>query len=215
MSASTVMQLIRKLRSPDNESVLHAVEELRTRGKLTNGALVYASLWHVHLQGANLHEANLRKASLCRANLQDADLTQANLEGAKLRGTNLYGADLDGANLEDADLTQANLTRSRNLVDSQLTQVRRLHGATMPDGSRYDGRFNLPGDIIFARMGGRNTGDAFSMAEFYGVSVDEYRSGQRWMQERVPDGLLDHINRPFGVIPPIIGQAAGQRSKVA
>ena len=214
MSATTVMQLIRELRSPDNESVLKAVEELRERGQLTNGALIYASLWHVHLQGANLHGADLRKASVCRANLQDADLTQAHLQGAKLRGANLYGADLAGADLLDADLHQANLNRCQNLVDSQLTRVQRLQAATMPDGSRYDGCFNLPGDITFARMGGRNTGDARSMAEFYGVSVDEYKSGQRRMREDIPDGLVDRTNRPFSVIRPI-GRAAGNRPKVA
>lgn len=203
MSANTVMQLIRKLRSPDNASVLQAIDELRARRKLTNGALVYASLWHVHLQGADLHNANLRKASLCRANLQGADLTQADLEGAKLRGANLYGANLARANLQDADLTQADLNRSRNLADNQLMRVRRLHGATMPDGSRYDGRFSLPGDIVFARMGGRNIADNLSMAEFYGVPVDEYIDGQLWGEEHMPGGQPDLPDPLVGVILPI------------
>ena len=198
MSTNTVTQLIRKLRSPNNESALEAVEELRACGQLANGALIYASLRHAHLQGANLRGANLRKVSLGRANLQNADLSHANLEGTKLQGANLFEADLIGANLKDADLPQANLNRSRNLVDGQLIQVRRLCGAIMPNGIRYDGRFNLIGDITFARMGGIKTGDDLSMAEFYGVSVDEYRCGQRWLWEWLPDGLVNQAATHLG-----------------
>ncbi len=149
----TVMQLIRKVRSPDSKIVLQAIEELRARGGLSNGALAGAYLQHTHLQGADLFKANLQGADLRGAKLQWADLSMAELQNAKLNRANLYQADLSEANLLGADLFKANLQGARNLAEDQLAQVSRLRGATMPDGSPYDGRFNLPGDHEFVRGG--------------------------------------------------------------
>jgi uncharacterized protein YjbI with pentapeptide repeats len=150
MPESTEVQLVHKLRSPYNRLALQAVEELRARGRLSNGALEGASLRYVHLQGADLYKANLRGADLSMANLQGADLSMTNLQGARLSGADLRGADLSMANLQGADLHKANLQGARNLSDEQLAQTSRLWGATLPDGSLYDGRFNLAGDIEFA-----------------------------------------------------------------
>jgi uncharacterized protein YjbI with pentapeptide repeats len=88
------------------------------------------------MRGANLEGADLSGANLSGANLEGAQLSQANLQGAEFRATNLQGADLHGANLEGA----------RNLETDELAKAHSLAEATLPDGSRYDGRFNLPGD---------------------------------------------------------------------
>lgn len=154
MLATTVMQLIRKLHSEDSKTVLQAVEELRARGWLGDGSLQGAILRYVHLQGADLYKANFQGADLSMANLQGADLSMANLQEADLSMTNLQGADLSMANLRDADLRKANLWGARNLKDEQIAQAKRLWGATLPDGSPYDDRFNLAGDVEFVRARG-------------------------------------------------------------
>jgi hypothetical protein len=57
---------------------------------------------------------DLRRADLLDANLSDADLSWVNLSGARLLGANLDGA--------------------KGWTAEQLTAVRYLEGATMPDG---------------------------------------------------------------------------------
>ena len=56
----------------------------------------------------------------------------------------------------------------------------------MPDGSRYNGRFNLAGDLADARFLHINIDDAQAMANFYGISIAEYQTGQIWMKEHMP-----------------------------
>jgi uncharacterized protein YjbI with pentapeptide repeats len=172
MSGVTVKQLIQKLRSPDSKLVVQAVEELRAREWLSGGALEGADLRYAHLQGVDLHRAGLRRVDLCMADLQRVDLSMADLQRARLRGANLPHADLSRANLRGADLSQANLRGARNLTEEQLTRASRLQGATLPDGSLYNGRFNLAGDLAFARVGSIDTSDPDAMAEFYGMPGD-------------------------------------------
>ncbi|MBN1146310.1 MAG: pentapeptide repeat-containing protein [Anaerolineales bacterium] len=174
----TVMELIRKLRSPDNKVVLQAVEELRVRGWLTDGSLEGVSLCHAHLQGADLLKASLRKVDLHQANLEWADLSIADLSGAKLARVNLQGANLSQTNLSGADLYKADLKEARNLTDAQLSQVKRLWGVIMPDGEPYDGRFNLEGDIDFARWGHIEVDNPAAMANFFGIPLQTYLRGQ-------------------------------------
>jgi uncharacterized protein YjbI with pentapeptide repeats len=152
MLAATVMQLIRKLHSEDSKVVLQAVEELRAHGWLSDGSLIGARLRHVHLHGADLYRVNLQGADLYMANLQNADLSMANFRDADLSMANLKRADLSKADFQGADLYKVNLWGARNLTDDQLAQASRLWGATLPDGSPYDGRFNLSGDAEFVRL---------------------------------------------------------------
>ena len=56
--------------------------------------------------------------------------------------------------------------------------VRGLCGATMHNGSRYDGRFNLKKDINQAKVENVNTDDPKAMANFYSVHPEEYLAGQ-------------------------------------
>ncbi len=61
-----------------------------------------------------------------------------------MRNADLSGADLLGANLSKADLSGANLSGA-TVTDEQLTSVRTLEGAIMPDGKKYDPAIhNLP-----------------------------------------------------------------------
>jgi uncharacterized protein YjbI with pentapeptide repeats len=81
----------------------------------------------------------MRGVNLSGAVLREAQLSHANLQGANLSVTNLRGADLSRVNLEGARVSE-----------EELAKAHRLRGATLPDGSRYDGRFDLPGDAEFA-----------------------------------------------------------------
>ena len=137
---TTVTLLIRQLHSKHPEEAHRAIETLRAKGWLSSGALKGVDLQDIQLRGADLYMADLGKADLRGANLTGADLSMANLEGANFDTVNLTGADLSMANLEGAI----------NLSNAQLAQTSRLWGATMPDGTLYDGRFALVGDAEYA-----------------------------------------------------------------
>jgi uncharacterized protein YjbI with pentapeptide repeats len=116
---------------------------------------------------------------LHQASLDEADLTDVRLQAAKLNRASLRGANLMNANLTNADLYKVNLRGALNLTEAQLSSLNELFGSIMPDGSVYNGRFNLFGDLARAKWAKVNTDDPKSMAEFYGVSVDAYLEGQK------------------------------------
>lgn len=174
----TVMELVRKLRHTDNKRVLQAVEELRVRGWLSDGSLAGIPLCHVHMQGADLFGANLSRIDFHQAELAWADLSMANLSGARLTRADLREADFSQADLTGVDLFKANLEGARNLSDEQLSKASRLWGANMPDGSCYDGRYNLAGDLDFARWGRVDPNDHQAMADFLRVPLEVYLQGQ-------------------------------------
>lgn len=204
-------RLVREMRNRDNGQAIHAVEELRANDWLDGGLLVGKHLWDANLAGANLVGVNMYRAFLNRANLQGANLDKIDLEAAHLDKANLRGAHLGHANLEHADLREtslqaahlikANLRSARlqdadlqgadlegadlqdaEVHDGQLIKASRLRGAIMPDGSRYDGRFNLQGDLKTAYREQVNVADPAAMAAFLGVSPEEYQRGQVWAQ---------------------------------
>lgn len=178
MRASVLMHLIRKLHSPDSRRVLQAVEELRARGWLSDGSLKGMSLRYVHLEGADLYRACLQEVDLQHAYLDGANLSLADLQGANLSDASLQAADLSRADLSRATFYKANLYGARNLTAEQLSQANRLRGTTMPDGSLYDGRFRLPGDIAMAQTDNVDVRHSDAMAEYYGVPLEAYERGQ-------------------------------------
>ncbi len=182
----TISELTNKLRTRDNRRVLEAVEELRVRGWLCDGSLRQIALCQADLQGADLMNADLSHADFHQAHLEYADLSMADLRCAKLTRANLHGTNLSQTRLNDADLYKANLRDARNLTDDQLSQTKRLWGATMPDGKAYDGRFNLSGDMAFAQWAKVDINDPNAMAVFFGVSLEDYLSGQERITKRVP-----------------------------
>ncbi len=102
----------------------------------------------------------------------------------------MHGANLSNARLTGADLYKANLRDARNLTDDQLSETNRLWGATMPDGSPYDGRYNLSGDLAFAQWAKVDVNDPKAMADFYGVPLENYMSGQERAAE---SSLVDPV----------------------
>jgi uncharacterized protein YjbI with pentapeptide repeats len=172
-------------------------------GSLQRAPLISANLQGTDLRGSNLQEArlvgsNLKGARLVKANLQSTDLAMANLQEANLLGADLQGTHLVSATLQEADLMDANLRGARALTDVQLTKVVALRHATMPNGSRYDGRFKLKNDIASATQSWPNISldDDKEMADFYGVPLEEYLAGQEWARENLP-----RLRREAGLDP--------------
>lgn len=149
-----------------------------------------ADLSRADLQGAALNKADLRRADLSRANLQgamldwvnlhSADLSRANLQDASLRWASLQEADLSMALFKGASLRNANLAGARLRPDVQLYHAQRLRGAVLPDGRRYDGRYNLPGDLADAAARGVEVASPEALARWYHVSLEDYEAGQAW-----------------------------------
>jgi len=119
--------------------------------------------------------------------LQNGTVRNRNLRGSNWENANLYEADLTGCDLTNARLQHADFVKAtleRVIVtEEQLAYTDNLCGATMPDGSRYNGRFVLPGDLNWARRKGVMLTSPEEMADFYGVSVEEYMRGQTWWSE--------------------------------
>lgn len=180
----TKLELINKIYMLENKSSLQAIEELRVRGWLTDGSLRGTALCQAELGNADLLGADLRGVDLHQANLEFADLRKARLNGAKLNRASLYRANFDQTDLTYADLYKANLRGAQNLTERQLASANQLLGAIMPDGSTYDGRFDLTGDLSRARWAKVNLDDPQSMADFYGVTLQEYVLARK--QETVP-----------------------------
>ncbi len=173
------IELINRLQSLDNKTVLKAVAELRLAGMLSDGSLRSIALCQAVLDGADLTEADLCYVDLHQASLDEADLSGARLQAAKLNRASLRGADLKDTNFTNADLYKVNLRGAFNLTEAQLASMNELFGSIMPDGSVYNGRFNLFGDLARAKWAKVNLDDPKSMAEFYGVSVETYQEGQK------------------------------------
>jgi hypothetical protein len=176
---TTLAQTLNKIRGPDNNQVLKAVEELRARGWLEDGSLDGIRLCHVHLEGADLFKANLRGIDFHQARFSNADLSGADLTGAKLSRADLRVVNFSGTILDGADLLKADLSGARNLTEEQLSRAKRLCFASMPNGLPYDGRFNLLADFELARWGKVDPADAEAMAYFLGVSLQTYLDGQK------------------------------------
>lgn len=188
-------RLIKQLGSWDNTLAMQAADELQRRGWLQDGSVRNANLIGADLRKVQLNHADLRGVSLHEAKLQFASLSEANLQGASLDGVNLENALLyisvhheDGhvdyceANLKGASLRRANLHNAQ-VRDEQLAKAGALRDATMPDGRRYDGRFNLDREFEWVQSKEIDITNVQEMADFYGVSFEEYERGQKWMWE--------------------------------
>jgi uncharacterized protein YjbI with pentapeptide repeats len=181
------MQLIRKLRHPDHKTVIEVLGELRERGLLFDGSLRRMDLRCAHLRGADLTGADLQGADLRQADLRDTDLSKADLTGARMNRANLRGTHLAGTILQGADLFNTDLEEVVDLSAEQLTQANRLRAAIMPDGGRYDGRYNLRGDLKDSKVIHVDPDDAEGMADFYRVPVEDYQRGQAWAENYLAD----------------------------
>ena len=184
----TKNELLLKLYSQHNKVVLQAIEEIRVRGWLSDGSLRGSGLCRVQLQGADLVEADLSYVDFHQAGMEFVDLSNANLSGAKLTRAKLINANLSKTDFNRASLYKTNLRGCRNLTKEQLRKTKSLWGAIMPDGDSYDGRYNLPADLELARLRGVILDDHQAMADFYGVPLETYLSGQKEEEAAIMPG---------------------------
>lgn len=182
--------LIHQLASKLNYDACQAAEQLRAAGWLQDGSLQGAHLRNANLEDADLRWANLERVQLYRANLRNANLYGANLQYAHLAGADLRGAQLGKSDLYNAFLEGVNLEGARKLGIRNLATASRLKGATMPDGGRYNGCFNLKNDLQQAEKNGVNLDDPAALAEWYGVLPDEFLSGQEWAAKNMESAAI-------------------------
>jgi hypothetical protein len=167
---------------------------------LGSASLNKADLRQANLKGAIMYYAQLKGAKLGEvvsilefddvvpsissnvseqaSNLENAKLVFANLEDADLAGVNLAGADLTFANLKNTSLIEANM-QGADLSQVRLDKIRRLRWAIMPDGKRYSGMYELPNDLEDVGTIPANLNEHEFLAEFYGVTPEEYVRGKQ------------------------------------
>lgn len=167
------IRLLRDIGCGDHGIALRAVLEITEKKLHWNGFLRYRMFLE-----AKLARAMLLSADLSYSSFHYSDFTGAHLSGAILRRTCFWGATLRGVDLIGADLTEtdfiyADLTDARVTIQ-QLKLAYRLHGARLPNGKIYDGRFNLNGDIQDAQVTGIDINDPIAMAKWYAMSHDEF-----------------------------------------
>ena len=187
--------LIKQLGSKNNAVATEALKELDARGWLSDGTLEGAFLLLANLDGNSLTGADLRRVSLSSASLRNTTWFETDLEGAFLDNADLREASLSihavGPHYAEAYMKGVSLfgsdLRKARVRPEQLAQARSLWGALMPNGSRYDGRYNLQFDIDIYRKSGKDINNRQEMALFYGVTLEEYNKGQEWAKAN-----LDH-----------------------
>jgi hypothetical protein len=172
-------QLIADMRSEASDTVATAIGQLTEKGWHKNGSLREAILVKANVQGQDLSFADLCGAHLTNANLARARLVRTNLSDAQLDWSNLQDANLTGATVDGASLWKANLTGVIGVNNQHLSKVRMLRGATLPDGKKYDGRFNLPGDFEKAESARIDLEDPKALAAWYSITLEEYLAGQK------------------------------------
>ncbi len=176
--------LIRQMGSTLNDRAVQAVEDLRAHGWIEDGSLRGAKLSRAHLARAPLQRADLEDAQLFGTELQGASLYQASLVNARMAAADLRRAKLGRADLRGASMEGVNMAGASGVGHRQLRVALRLKGATMTDGARYDGRYNLLGDARHARKQGHDHESPMSMAEYYGVALEVYLHGQAQEQKQ-------------------------------
>lgn len=174
------------LRGATLEGTFQAIEcqGANMRGAVLDGTFNLLTLANTDLAGARL-EGSFVAADLSGVNLAgawldgafaDLDLRNAQLAGATLKGS-LVRADLRGTNLQDVvldpllDLSFVDFRNTRGLDEQRLRAVQRLRGAILPDGQRYEGEFELPGDQADAAAQGIDLADSAARAAFYAAQV--------------------------------------------
>jgi uncharacterized protein YjbI with pentapeptide repeats len=123
-----------------------------------------------------LEEVNFNSATIWNANFTSANIRNGKFENASLWQSNLENSYLQNCSFRNADLKSVNFNKVNKLTVEQFIDMNELRGAIMPDGSLYDGRYELKGDLIKAQERNIDIRDDARMAEFYGVSLETYKS---------------------------------------
>lgn len=124
---------------------------------------------------SNMANCNLSSAMLYMAQFPgmytNVSFQNADLEGAILGGVfsrvNFSYAIFDGADLGGATLGHCSFHGAHGLTEEMLRQAAALRGSILPDGTLYDGRWELPGDLQNALQAGYDLDDPEQRGVFY------------------------------------------------
>ena len=143
-----------------------------------------------NFRSIDMEASDLRWIALTGADLTNANLENANLYRASLKQANLSGANLQGTNLKDANLEDA-ILQGAIVDDASLLSARYMRDAIIPDGSKYDGRFFLKGDLIALSNSeewlGDNSCDIDRIAAYYHVSTNDFLNGMQWSLQNLSE----------------------------
>jgi uncharacterized protein YjbI with pentapeptide repeats len=185
--------LKKQLGSQNNAVASQALEELTARGWLLDGSLKRVFLVEANLENNSFSGANLQRAIMDSAKLKNTTWFDADLEGAFMDHADLRNATLS-MQMPDLSITEAKLKgvtlsfaklQGAEISNSQFVQLRSLWKAIMPNGNRYDGRFKLSDDIELHNKSAKDIADPIEWAFFYGVSLKQYLSGQKWANDNI------------------------------
>lgn len=183
--------------SKDAQVSKNAVQELLAGGNFQDGLLEGANLAEVDFHDIGLPNSRLASAYLVSANFSgsilfgsdlswancgdvdfsNSSLARCNLVQGFFHRANFELADLVGAQVALAEFTETNL-RGATISPAQLASLFSLWGSIMPNGSKYNGRFNLPGDAEYYKN--ISSKKVIAIHDFYGVSKKAYEWGQKW-----------------------------------
>ncbi|MGD8455541.1 MAG: pentapeptide repeat-containing protein [Anaerolineales bacterium] len=130
-----------------------------------------ADLSGIYLSNTNFRHVNFKNCKFTKAHMPysrmvECDLTNAVFDNANTPGIDFSDSDLTNASFINTNMLCANLNRSKINVE-HLRNVKSLAGTIMPDGSLYDGSFNLQADIEEAKEHRYNPNDPISLQKFY------------------------------------------------
>lgn len=162
-----------------------------------------AKLVSTNLRSSLIFVCDMRGAMVLQTNLQDAHVQLTDFSGAFLLDSNLQGIQLQDSNLRGVQLGNIDLQNISGLTDQILVAVAGLRGATLPTGKLYNGCFNLIGEPSSLLHSDVDTKNPMSMADYYGVSLEDYLAGQEWAREHLADlrceaGLDSDTGLPVG-----------------
>lgn len=143
------------------------MNKLFRKSILRNRMLPQINLSRVELWNADISHSSFHYSDFAGTQFVSTTLYMTGFWGCKLQFADFSDADTTNTDFVYADLTKALITRD------QLQVAYRLHGATLPNGERYDGSFNLYGDIESAKAYGIDITDPTAMASFYAMSEKE------------------------------------------
>ncbi|MCB9109608.1 MAG: pentapeptide repeat-containing protein [Anaerolineales bacterium] len=169
------------------------------------------SLRAFDLSHKNLESIDFTGADLIEANLSYANLRNVNFFNAKMQRVNFTGADTSGALFEGVNFSDSNITIE------QLCASNSLKRAILPNGMKYDGRYNLKNELTLITKNYFLTSKILlyllpnallisslifyvqkHIASYYGISTEEYLKGQKWAKDNgINPYLIQDVIKDF------------------
>lgn len=188
--------LILSFTSPNKLVATEAARVLRIKGWLTNGSIKDVLFQRTSLDQAELHQASLRNSiflytSLKGANINLADISNCTFTDTILENAHAHGTKFDGSIIIGETVKPENFFKNAEFIGASFRSVNfmgvrndeitedpsifflsasKMRNSIMPDGTKYDGRYQLAGDVSDAINLGFDPYDEESMRKFYEIA---------------------------------------------